>query len=73
MAASAAIVPRDGLALTVGRVLDKPEVARLVEDLAALRRSPRGRPGYVVTFQANNCAPQLVKLLFDDLLVRRSR
>lgn len=46
MAASSAIVPRDGLVLAVSRVLDTPERAELVEELAALRSSPRSRPGY---------------------------
>ena len=61
MAASAAIVPRDGLALTVGRMLDAPELAGLVEDMAALRRSPRGRPGYTTRSLLGAC---LVKSLY---------
>ena len=61
MAASAAIVPRDGLALSVGRVLDTPELARLVEDLAALRRSPRVRPGYTTRSLLGAC---IVKSLY---------
>ena len=62
MAASAAIVPRDGLVLSVGRVLETPELAGLVEDLVALRRSPRGRPGYTTRSLLGAC---LVKSLYE--------
>ena len=47
--------------LTVGRMLDTPELTELVGDLAALRHSPRGRPGYTTRSLLGAC---LVKSLY---------